>query len=413
MTDAKATDPNSSTESVFEFDSLMKPEFVSCPQPFYKQMRDTNPVMRGPGLGGAESVWVGRHDDVVFALRNPEIFSSSGGRAFDHESEDAGGSGLPIGLDPPQHVLYRRVLDPLFGPKQMNKLEADIARHVNEMIDGFIDRGECDYADEFAVPLPCGVFLRLMGLPMSDLDFFLQGGINAFRESQENPETAMQASQDHGRKQTKYFQDLIDERRANPQDDVLSALIASKVDGRPLSDNELLSMCNLLVTAGLDTVTDTLTCMYAFLGTHPDYRRRLVEEPEILNSAVEEMLRYESPVPFVLPRTVMQDTELSGCPVKKGDTAMLLLGSANTDERAFSDADVVDFDRNPNRHFAFGGGPHRCLGSHLARLELRVSLREWHRRIPDYHLPEDVELEWATMLRQVKHLPIVFDKVNG
>ena len=120
------------------------------------------------------------------------------------------------------------------------------------------------------------------------------------------------------------------------------------------------------------------------------------------------MLRYESPVPFV-PRVAVEDTDLGGCPIAAGDTVMLLLGSANSDERAIERADEVDFDRTTNRHLAFGGGVHRCLGSHLARLELRVSLREWHRRIPEYHIPEEVELEYATLLRQVEHLPLVFD----
>ena len=138
----------------------------------------------------------------------------------------------------------------------------------------------------------------------------------------------------------------------------------------------------------------------------------LVEDPAVIPAAVEEMLRYESPVPFVI-RVATEATEIGGCPINAGDSVMLLLGSANNDERAVDDAAAVDFDREVNRHLAFGGGVHRCLGSHLARLELRVGVREWHRRIPDYHIPDDVELEWATMLRQVEHLPLVFDEVVG
>jgi cytochrome P450 len=167
-----------------------------------------------------------------------------------------------------------------------------------------------------------------------------------------------------------------------------------------------------LFIAGLDTVTDSLTCFYSFLGIHQEHRQRIVDDPEVIPRAIEEMLRYESPVTMVLPRQVTEETELGGCPLHQGDRIIPLLGSANNDERVIDDPEVVDFDRPSFRHYAFGAGVHRCLGSHLARLELRVSLREWHRRIPEYHIPEGTELQWASLLRQVEHLPLVFDRVE-
>jgi cytochrome P450 len=209
-----------------------------------------------------------------------------------------------------------------------------------------------------------------------------------------------------------HFEKLIEDRRREPRDDVLTKIINGQVDGRPMTDDEILGTCQLMLIAGLDTVTDSLTCFYAFLGRNPEYRQRLATEPEIIPRAIEEMLRYESPVTFV-PRIAAKEAELSGCPVKPGDMVLALLGSANTDEHQLADANVVNFDRPAVRHYAFGGGVHRCLGSHLARIELRVALTEWHRRIPEYHIPDEVELQYATMLRQVEHVPLVFDKVVG
>lgn len=405
------TDAGAPAEPVFQFDSLFRPEFTREPQPYYKHMRDTNPVMSTQSFygDGRSVVWLALHDDIEYVLRNPDRFSSVDPNSMTEYPQ------IPIGVDPPEHLKYRRLLDPMFGPKEMNKLEPEVTKRANELIDAFIDRGECDYADEFAVPLPCSVFLQLMGFPLDDLADFvrlkeqvLRGSGNSLQDM--NDPVRISAREEA----TERFERLIADRRRDPQDDLLTRMVNSEIDGVPLTHQELLGICHLLLIAGLDTVTDTLTCFFAFLGRNPVHRRRLVEDPEAQGPAVEEMLRYESPVTMVLPRHVTQNTDLpSGCPVHAGDTIIPLLGSANTDERAFDAPDVVDFDRDNLRHFAFGGGVHRCLGSHLARIELRVSLREWHRRIPEYHVPDDVELEFATLLRQVEHLPIVFDKVIG
>jgi cytochrome P450 len=154
-------------------------------------------------------------------------------------------------------------------------------------------------------------------------------------------------------------------------------------------------------------VTDSLDCFFVYLARHPEQRRLLVEQPDILASGVEELLRWETPVPGVA-RVAMQDVEVGGCPISKGERISPLLGAANTDPAEFPDPDVVDFARNPNRHRAFGGGPHRCLGSHLARLELRVALREFHRRIPDYEIPAGTALAYTSALRSVESLPLTF-----
>jgi cytochrome P450 len=168
-----------------------------------------------------------------------------------------------------------------------------------------------------------------------------------------------------------------------------------------------MDICYLFIIAGLDTVTDSLCCFFTFLADNPAHRAQIVARPDLIPNAVEELLRWESPVSGVA-RVATEDTEVAGCPVHKGENLFVLVGAANTDAGAIDSATTVNFERETNRHFAFGSGIHRCLGSHLARLELRVALREWHRRIPDYHIPPGTELVWTPMLRSVLELPLVF-----
>ena len=245
-----------------------------------------------------------------------------------------------------------------------------------------------DFAKEFSVPFPSQVFLTLLGLPLEELDRFLTmkdgiirpdhvtGKLYGSKEASDYQQTIADSVYD-------YFNEVLDQREVERQDDLLSHFLDAEVEGDRLSREDILDICFLFLIAGLDTVTATLDCMFSFLAQHPEHRRQIVEEPALIPTAIEELLRWETPVMGVA-RVAVQDTELGGCPVKSGDQVMIMLGSANTDEAEFADADEVRFDREVNRHIAFGGGIHRCLGSHLARLELRVALREWHRRIPEY-----------------------------
>ena len=181
----------------------------------------------------------------------------------------------------------------------------------------------------------------------------------------------------------------------------------AEIDGERLTDEEILDVCFLFIIAGLDTVTDSLDCIFAHLAQHDDHRRQVVADESVIPSAVEELLRWESPVPAVA-RVATEDLEVAGCPIRAGEPVMLLIGSANTDTAGHPGVDDVDMLRNPNPHLAFGGGGHRCLGSHLARLELRVALREFHRRIPEYALAPGTVLEYTAGLRSLHSLPLVF-----
>jgi cytochrome P450 len=356
-------------------------------------------VFRSP-----QGVVLSRLADIEMALKHTELFSSN------MDAIDLGNLRplIPLQIDPPEHAKYRRILDPLFTPREMARREPRVTKLVNEMIDRFADRGECDFHAEFAVPLPCTVFLQLLGLPLADLEKFL-----VWKDGVIRPEGA-QGYESHGEAAApaalqiyEYFERAIDDHIANPRDDVLSAMIAADVEGQPLSREELLDICFLFLIAGLDTVTDSLDCFFVYLARHPEHRRQLVEQPDVLPSAIEELLRWETPVPGIA-RVAMQDVEVSGCPISKGERVSPLLGAANTDPAEFPDPELVDFERNPNRHRAFGGGPHRCLGSHLARMELRVALREFHRRIPDYEIPPGTELTYTRGLRSVEMLPLTF-----
>jgi cytochrome P450 len=314
---------------------------------------------------------------------------------------------IPLGIDPPDHVKYRRLLDPLFAPRQIDALEQDIAERVNHFIDTFIDRGSCNFTDEFAELFPSSVFLGMMGLPWDELPALiaLRDGLLRPGGADTTPEDRSEIQRATAREVYAYFDAILDERAARPRDDILSRLVGAEVDGARLSREEMVDICFVLLTAGLDTVTDSLTCFWAFLAQHPALRQQLVDDPELVPNAVEELLRWETPVPGVA-RWAREARSLGGQPVGAGHLVMLNLSAANLDPSEFPDPLEVRFDRTVNRHIAFGGGVHRCLGSHLARRELRIALVEWHRRIPEYGLTPGYSVAYRPPLRFVPDLQL-------
>lgn len=391
------------TRSVkYRAEGFYDPDVLAEPQPFYRAAQEHGAVVRG-GFGPQ----VVSRASCEYVLQHPAEFSSA------MEVIDLGQSVplIPLQSDPPEHVKFRRLLDPIFAPKQMNKLEPDIARMFNERVDTFVGRGRCDFSGELAVPFPSSVFLLLLGLPVEQLDLFLGLKDGILRPSGANFQERRSNQRRTARQIEEYFAGALEDRqrqhREGSGEDILSLFLQAEVDGERLTTDEILGICFLFILAGLDTVTDSLECMFAFLARHPEHRRQLVDDPSVIPAAVEELLRWETPVTGV-PRMAMQDTELEGCPVERGEHLGVSLGSANVDEAAVSDAFIVDLRRNPNKHLAFGAGIHRCLGSHLARLELRVALREWHRRIPDYTIEEGARLTYGAGLRQIDKLPLVF-----
>jgi cytochrome P450 len=388
--------------------SGMDPEMARNPQPLFKSLRDDLPVMSVDMPSGARGVVLTRKEDIMSALRQPDVFSSNMD-AVDLKNKRPM---IPLQIDPPEHKKFRKLLDPIFAPRKMSAMDEEVSALVNHLIDQFIDRGEVDFAKDFSIPFPSQVFLTLLGLPLDELDRFLTMKDGIIRPDHVTGRMyGSQAAQDYQQKTADsvydYFDEILDLREAERRDDLLSLFLDAEVEGDSLSRNDILDICFLFLIAGLDTVTATLDCMYSFLAQHPDHRRQLVEDPSLIPNAIEEMLRWETPV-MGIARVAVQETEVAGCPVHPGDQMMVMIGSANTDEAEFPDGDVVRWDRDVNPHIAFGGGIHRCLGSHLARMELRVALREWHKRIPDYEVEPGHELVYTPGIRSIDYFPMRF-----
>ncbi len=383
---------------------LFDPATSDAPHDAYRQLRAECPVARVDNLAGAPTVYISRYEDAMWALRHPEVFSSGPGAVQIGQDQPL----IPLQVDPPDHAKYRRMLDPEFSPKKMEALEPDVRAMVNELIDGFIDDGQCNFHETLATPFPSAVFLRLMGLPQSDLETFLQWRDDTIRPATDDMDEATRIRAEAGHAIAMYFESALEDRRANPDDGLLSRLAHAEVEGRPLTKDESLGVCHLLLLAGLDTVTATLDCLVTHLARNPELRDRMVGEPGLTAAGVEELLRWETPVAMVI-REVIQDATLAGVDLKAGDGCVVMIGAADTDENEFVDAHVVDLDRAANRHVAFGAGPHRCLGSHLARMELRVALEELHRRIPNYRIAEGAEIHHSPGIRQADHVPLVWD----
>jgi cytochrome P450 len=377
-------------------------ESANDPLPIYAKLRQECPVARTESMFGGYGVTISSYKDVQTALKHPEMFSSKDVVQIGNNVPL-----LPLSVDPPDHAKYRRLLDPQFSPRHMVDLEPEVRVLVNDVIDEFIERGECDFHGEFATPVPSTIFLALTGLPQEDLPRFLEWRDDTIRPQGKTAEETEAKRHAAGQAIEAYFVEQLAAKEANPDDRLLSTIAHGEVDGRALTHEEKLGMTHLLLLGGLDTVTATLDCMIVYLAEHPERRQALVDDPSLMPAAVEELLRHQTPV-MMVPRVVAQDTELSGVTIRAGDSALLLIGAANTDGTEFDEADDVRFDRDANRHLAFGGGPHRCLGSHLARLELRVALEEFHKRVPDYRLAPDTSINFSPGIRQSEDLRILF-----
>jgi cytochrome P450 len=377
------------------------------------------PVVYSTKYGGH---WVVTgYPEIQEVMRDPETFSS-----WPNNLVGSGaGKFIPLELDPPDHTAYRKALQPLFNPSRMNALEDEIRAIITELIDGFASKGSAEFISEFAHEVPARVFLALMGWPLEDAPMFTEcTDITLLGKPGASVEESNAARVEAAGRLMTYFAGVVADRRARASacsgdsaessadsGDVTTAIVYTPVGlpggERLLSDEELTNMFFLLLIAGLHTVQGSLAWSLMHLSARPEQRQRLIDDPSLLPTAVEEMLRIEG---AVSPgRSVAKDTVLAGVPLKAGDQLLLVLAGANRDSREFDDAAEVRIDRMPNRHLSFGSGPHRCLGSHLARVEMRIALEELHRRIPDYRVaPGETPASHVSQVRGVVRLPIVF-----
>lgn len=351
-------------------------------------------------------------ENTQFVLRHHELFSSNVEMNLGNVRPL-----IPLNVDPPNHSKYRKLLDPMFAPRKMEAQEDYITQRANAFIDSFIDKGSCNFSEDFAELFPSSVFLGLLGLPQDEMGAMLNLRDYILHPEKIDPNAALDfearevVMNTGGQMIYDFVGNLIDLRTTEPADDIITTLLTTEVGGDKMSREDILDLMFLFIIAGLDTVSDSLTCFFAYLAQHPEKQRELVEDPDVITSAVEELLRWESPVPSGVPRVAQEDVTLPGGQVvPKGAAVVVSYGAADMDPATFEEPFVVDFQRTPNNHIAFGGGVHRCLGSHLARRELRVVLREWHRRIPSYRItPGHEELEYPDGLRHVKDLMLSWD----
>jgi cytochrome P450 len=358
----------------------------------------------GEAVTSGEEIVLTSASAVEFAAKKPEVFSSA--RAFDRLGSPV--PLVPIAIDPPDHTRFRRMLDPFFSPKKMAEREPELRRQAGELIDAIVAKGECDVVTDLATPFPSQVFLTLFGLPMADRDRLVQwkDSILQFTDpssSEATPEVLAQALE-----LFTYLTEHIAERRADTTGtDMLTQLIRNSEEGG-MSDNEILGLCFMFVLAGLDTVTSAVGFALAKLAGDDGLRQRISQDHSLIPAFIEDLLRVDGPVPFA-PRVTTEEVEVGGMVVPKDTTVMLSYGSADRDPRRYEDADNIHLDSKAV-HFAFGRGPHRCLGSHLARLELRLILEEWHKRIPEYTLADgnEPQMPWPTGTMGLTSVPLTF-----
>ena len=389
-----------------DFD-VLAPEYVADPFTIWDGLRATCPIAHTQRRG---STWLPtRYDDVTAISHDIDHFSSLKIAVipFDEEDEGAGDAVLPYGLppissDPPLHTWTRRLLLPWFSHKRVDSYEQLTRDLCTGLIDGFIDSGRADAAAGYAQQIPVRVIAHILGVPEELSDTFT-GWVRDLLEFADDSERRVEG----GTQLITYFIQEVERREVEPGDDLLSELLHTEVDGAPIDRGIALGTAALVLIAGVDTTWSAIGSSLWHLATHDADRERLVAEPELMPLAIEELLRAYSPV--TMARVVTEDVEYGGCPMKAGDKVLMNFPGANRDPEVFEDADTVVLDRAHNRHVAFGSGIHRCAGSNLARMELRIALEEWLRRIPEFRLADGAEVTWAGgQVRGPRVLPVVF-----
>ena len=373
--------------------------WVADPYPILDELRRDCPIAHSDRYGG---VWLPtRHDDVAAIAYDTDNFTSRSIIVTEYRPPDLSPRGgvPPISSDPPFHQGARRVLLPPFAPQAIARLEPSTRAYCEELVDALRGRDIVDAAEEYAQHIPVRVIARMLGFPEEDAEVF-RGFVDHVIEGVSLPiEQRVEGMGDL----FAYLRTQIDDHIANPRDDLTTYLLNAEMDGRPLEVGHVGGTIGLLLLAGIDTTWSAIGASLWHLAAHDGDRERLVAQPELLPTAMEELLRAYAPV--TMARLVKHDIDWNGRPMKTDEWVLLPFPAANRDPEAFEDADQVVIDRDVNRHSAFGLGIHRCVGSHLARMELRVALEEFLKRIPEFHLTGPVT--WSEgSVRGPRKLPL-------
>jgi cytochrome P450 family 109 len=385
---------------------LSTPEAMLHPHAFFKKMRDTEPVR----FDEAREMWeVFRYDDVQTVLQDFDSFSSN------PQVSDPNQAFVMINMDPPKHTQFRGLVSKAFTPRAISALAPRIQNITAELLDAVAQQGEMDVFTDLSASLPMMVIAEMLGVPVEDRMKF-KGWSDEFMKAVDGDSDELIA-QTIGKKQAaaqalaSFLMGIIQQRQQEPKNDLISAMLKAELDGQKLAPNEILSMCMLLMVAGNETTTNLITNAVRCIIEEPGMQEQLLARPELMPSFIEEVLRFRSPTMTLPNRFATRDVELGGKLIKKGDTVCVWLGSANSDERKFKDADRFVVDRTPNQHIAFGHGIHYCIGAPLSRLEAQIVLQTMIQRLPNMRYQEGkspVPVP-SFILYGLKEMPIAFD----
>ena len=389
------------------------PDTFEAGPPFdlFNEFREKKPVYwnaqeEGPGF------WVvTRYDDVVATSQDYDSYLSGHGVFID---DSVGGSELMlVNMDAPKHSGLRNLVNKGFTPKMIRRMEPHVRDIAATIIDNIAKKGECDFVTEVAVELPLQVIAELIGIPQADRHQIFQWSNQMIAVGDPEYSPTMDTATKAAAEIFAYSSELTAERRENPKDDLLTVLLQAEVDGEKLEDMELNFFFLLLAVAGNETTRNLISGGMLAFFENPDQWQRMKNDATLMPTAVEEMLRWVSPIMY-FRRTASKDNVIHGQQIKEGDKVTIWYGSANRDPDAFENPNKFDVGREPNAHVAFGaGGPHFCLGSSLARLEIRLMFEEVLKRLPDIRLDGDVSLLRSYFINGYKHMPVTFTPEKG
>jgi cytochrome P450 len=399
--------------------TIGSPEFKSNPYPFYARLRAESPVHRAL-LPTKETAWlITRYDDVTKVLKDERFVKDTKNALTPEQAASmlwfrrmfkSLGTNM-LNQDPPNHTRLRALVSKAFTPRLIEQMRERVQRLADELLDNARHRGGMDLIHDYALPVPTTIIAEMLGVPVADRHKF-QRWSNALMSAGSSTWGLLKAIPNVWAFM-RYIREIIKKRRADPHDDLVSALVRAEEAGDTLNADELLAMIMLLLVAGHETTVNLIGNGALALLENPEQMEKLRHDPTLIKSAVEELLRYAGPVEMATERYAREDVTLAGVTIRRGDMVFVVIASANRDERQFVNPDQLDITREPNRHLSFGLGTHFCLGASLARLEGQIAINTLLRRLPDLGLavtPGGLRWRRGLILRGLETLPVVFGK---